>query len=420
VVPAAQLVSPAVPAQLAWELLYDAIALGMRLYTQSAFRVVVIAPERLRMEPGLLVVATHRSDADVPVICGRLFFGLDRMYLRHRLRLHFSARDDLFVHGVIAGLLPADTPLPIRRLLFPVNPGAVLSSIRVTPIRSAVAMKAVQALRDDLDAPIESTLPAPLAQHFREAAAAYGLTPRVGRDLDRAEFSDLLWRNVGADELPAAGALWQHRAAEAAGDLRRLVQVVRAGKPLLLFPEGQPSPDGAVGPLQRGVGLLVRRGMPRMLLPLAAAYDHLTLGRPRVLLSVGERFPPPQGDVEEEVLERLRRTMPLTCGQVVAAELTRFAEAGERTTTPAALDEVLSAALEEAGVDGRPIDPVLATPGDRRRRLTDCLGALVRAQALQRRDARTLVLDHSRLLANEHVMRAATEYESIRGRLAVR
>jgi 1-acyl-sn-glycerol-3-phosphate acyltransferase len=403
------------------ELLYDSIALGMRIYAHSAFRVVVVRPERLRMEQGLLVVATHRSDADVPVICSELYFGADRMYLRHRLRLHFAARDDLFVPGVLAGLLPPTIPLALRRALYRVDASPYLPRVRVHPIRAGDAMKVVQALRHDPAARLEDKLPTALAATFGGAAHAAGLDPPVAAvDVDRAEFAHLLWRDVRLEDLPRQSELWRRRAHEAAGDLRRLVAVIRAGEPLLLFPEGQPSPDGAIGPGRRGLGLLVRRGQPRTLLPLALAYDHLTLGRPRVVVSVGERFTPPTRDVEEVVVERLRATMPLTCGQVVAACLFRATESGEEAVATAVIDRELAAAVEESGASGRAMDPALATTSSRRRRLTECLSALVRSRLLERRDAATLLLDHARLVEHDHVRRAATEYASMLAQVAIR
>jgi 1-acyl-sn-glycerol-3-phosphate acyltransferase len=400
-----------VPTGLGWELLYDAIAAGMRLYSRASFRVVTLGAERLRMEQGLLVVATHRSDADVPLICSELYFGPDRMYLRHRLRLEFAARDDLFEQGVLAGLAPS-VYLPLRRLLFAVDPSRALRSMGVHPIRGATTMKAVQALRHDPATPIEQALPAALAERFLARAPA-SERALLGRDVDRAELADLLWSDVRADELPDAADLWRARAAASAGDLRRLIAVVRSGEPLLLFPEGPPSPDGRVGPLRRGVGLLVRRGAPRRLLPLALAYDDLTLGRPRVILSVGAPFPPPADDVEWAVLAALRSTMPLTCTQVVSSELVRAAEAGEEATTPSALERGLADAVASAVRERRPVDPGIAAAGLRRRRLTDCLASLVRMGALSRLDAGSLLLDRDRLLEEGRVRQASAEYESV-------
>ena len=95
-----------------YEHVYDAVAAGMWLYAHTAFRVVLLGGEHLRMQSGLLGVATHRSDSDVPLICAELYFG-DRMWKRHHLRLHFAARDDLWERGVFAGLLPPTVPQPI-------------------------------------------------------------------------------------------------------------------------------------------------------------------------------------------------------------------------------------------------------------------------------------------------------------------
>jgi 1-acyl-sn-glycerol-3-phosphate acyltransferase len=158
--------------------------------------------------------------------------------------------------------------------------------------------------------------------------------------------------------------LWARRAGQAARDFRVLVDLVRAGRSLLVFPEGRPSPNGEIGPLRRGVAALIRRARPRHLLPVALAYDPLVRGRTRVLVSFGQFLPPPTEDIEQAVLAQLRRTMPLTCGQFVAGELL----AG-RTPSLAGLADAVAAARE----DGRPVDPDLLTGEDRARRLAAAL-----------------------------------------------
>ena len=62
--------------------------------------------------------------------------------------------------------------------------------------------------------------------------------------------------------------------------------------------------------------------------------------------------------------------MPLTCGQVVAAALTKGAEAD-----PPALERLLDDAVAEALETGRPVERDLLTATGRRRRLADALAA---------------------------------------------
>jgi hypothetical protein len=79
---------------------------------------------------------------------------------------------------------------------------------------------------------------------------------------------------------------------------------------------------------------------------------------------VGDFQPPPQENIEHAILEVLRASMPLTAGQVVAAELL----AGR---TPSVAD--LSDAVARASETGRPIDPELGDAGGRARRLDEAL-----------------------------------------------
>lgn len=318
------------------ELLYDLVALGMWLYVHAAYRVIVLGT--LRVGPGQLLVATHRANADVPLICSVLYFRAG-IWRQHRFRLHFAARDDLFEPGALAALTPA-LPPALRRRLYGIDPAPLLRRVRVHPVRSRSAMKRIQALR----------------------------TAEPGEPI-RPDNVDELWRTVTQEDVPSP-RLWEMWTAAAVADLRELVELVRSRQPLLLFPEGTPSADGGIGPLRRGLAVLVRRGHPEQLVPIGIAYDPLTPGRPRACLGIGTPFPPPAGDVEEAVLAALRRAVPLTCGQVAASEL--------RARRSLTLDELDAALAEAVATEGRVADPVLTDPAARRRRAADCLAALAR------------------------------------------
>ena len=125
---------------------------------------------------------------------------------------------------------------------------------------------------------------------------------------------------------------------------------MRGGGTLVVFPEGRPSPGGEIGPLRRGLPALVRRAKPEWFLPVGIAYDPLVSGRTRVVVSVGQRVPPPDEDVEGATLQLLRRATPLTCGQWLAHE--RLA-GGE--IAPSRLAE----AVEATRAEGRPVEPEL-------------------------------------------------------------
>lgn len=390
------------------ELLYDAVAFGMRLYVGSAFRTVVLGREHLRIRPRMIVASTHRDDADVPLICSLLFFG-DWMLFRHHLRPHYAARDDLWEPGVLAGLLPPSTPLPLRRLLFRFDPRPFLRLVRAHPLRIAAEAQAVQALRQvDPEATIGDVLPATLASLFRQRGV------RTAREALRPEHADLLWSDVDRHELPLAHALWRQRAHGASADLRRLIDVVRSGEALLIFPEGQPSPDGAIGPLLGGLDVLARRGRASAVLPIGIAYDALTCGKPRICVDVGEPLLLPRPDVEAAVLDELRRRTPLTCGQVVAGRLLAAVEAGDPELAPSELDDALADAVDDARSQRRGVDPPLLETYARRRRLSDCARSLLRRGLASAPDGRRLVLDGDRIGSDALLRRAAVEYASAR------
>jgi hypothetical protein len=349
-------------------LLYDTVALGMLAYSRVAFRVRVLGPRRFSLEPGTLLVVTHRRETDVPVICPPLYFGSEQ-WRRPEQRMWFAARDDLFLDGFFAGFAP-DLPPRLRRLLYPVGIGRFLPRVNVYPIRSASAARVRDIVRAKPDARLDELLSAELVDELRERAERAELAqPVLAHDVDRGQYADLLWRFVTAEETPGdeLEGFWSGRAARAAADFRTFVDLLRSRRNLVVFPEGRPSPSGDIGPLQRGLSSLVRRGRPAALRPVTLAYDPLTSGRTRVLVAIGEPVAPEDSDAEGQALRLLRRGMPLTCGQVVAHLACAGREASE--------DDV-AAAAEAAREEWRPFDPELAGRDSLRGRLADALAAV--------------------------------------------
>jgi hypothetical protein len=351
--------------------LYDAVGHGMRAYSHAAFRVELLGPPSFALEPGTLVAVTHREETDVPVVCPPLYFGCGGRRNRTH-RLHFAARDDMFLPGFFAGF-PPELPGWGRRLLYPVGVARWLPRVNVYPIRSASVARLGEVLAARPDAPLAELLPDDERRAFAERAADAGHpAPVRAADVVRGEYADLLWRAVSPGDGVSDGldGFWSARAAQAAQDFRTLVELVRERRILVVFPEGRPSPDGEVGPVRPGIGALVRRGRPAAIRPLALAYDPLGRGRTRVHLALGPPAELPRDAVEDALLALLRRTMPLTCGQVVAARLAAGAQAD-----PDALDRSLEEAVAAAREEGRPVERDLLERGSRRRRLAEALAA---------------------------------------------
>jgi 1-acyl-sn-glycerol-3-phosphate acyltransferase len=344
-------------------LLYDAVGLGMWAYTRAAFRVRTLGRRRLELKPGTLIVCTHRRETDVPLVCPSIYFGPDGLLADRSRRMSFAAREDMFSPGFFAGF-PAQLPLWLRRLLFPVGIDPYLRSLTMFPIRSATVVRLEEVFRRLPQLELAEALPPGDLEALRNRARDVGLPePRLANEAVRGEYADLLWRSHTRAELdaPAFEPVWSQRASDAVRDFRELVDAVSRGAVLLIFPEGRPSPDGEIGPLQRGLASLVRRARPKALQPVGLAYDPLVRGRTRALVSFGEPLDPPQEALEEGVLAALRLAMPLTCGQVVAG----WIRSGRRGSAGAALE----AEVERAVAEGRNVDPELLEARKRTRRL---------------------------------------------------
>lgn len=395
-----------------WGTLYDAVALGMYGYARAAHRVRVVAPRDERIVKGTLYVAAHRAETDVPIICGAYYFAA-RVWGQRRPRLHFAARDDLFQPGFFAGF-PPNMPQRLRRALHPIGIGRYLSHVRVHPISSAVTMRLVQALElIEPETSLDDALFPEQLERFRARADEAGVRQpeRVG-DILSGTYADLLWHNVEAADLPEdvfAGA-WARRAAVATGDLRTVVELVADGEPLLLFPEGRPSPDGDLGPLRRGLGAVIRRGKPERLRAFGLAYDPLTVGRDTVVLSVMPSMEPPTGGGEPDLLPYLARAIALTSGQVVAAELTRAARSGTTEMRPSELESAIVDACEAAVERGRLVDPVLDETGSRRLALEDSVRAAASRGLLRVEGKRTIAIDPEAVMGDHVLARLEREF----------
>lgn len=353
--------------------LYDAVAHGMWAYSHTAFRVETLGP-KLELEPGTVILVTHRRETDVPLVCPPLYFGAS-MRTNRPARMSFAARDDMFLPGFFAGF-PPDLSLRARHLLYGVGVARWLPVVDVYPIRSARVARLGEVLRARADVPLADLVPAETAAAFQARAREASLPPpnRAG-DVLRGDYADLLWVAVspGDGVLDGLDDFWGRRATQATGDFRALVEILRRPGTLVVFPEGRPSPDGEIGPIRPGIGALLRRGRPVAIQPFALAYDPLVRGRTKVFLSLPERVPPPQEDVEAVLLRLLRRSMPFTCGQLVAHRLRAGADAD-----PAGLAGALAEAVVAARDEGRPVEPELLTVDGRRRRLAEALAVAPR------------------------------------------
>jgi 1-acyl-sn-glycerol-3-phosphate acyltransferase len=375
-------------------LLYELVGAGMAAYARAVHRVVVLGLERLRLEPRVVLVSTHLSDADVPVLAGGLYSGAHMWRDPGVTRPAFAVSNDLLLRGYLAGY-PRNLPLALRRALWPIGVGPVMQRwVRCMPVCFADRQRLVEALRARPDLELADALAPALLDGLSRRAAAIGQPPpRRARDVLSGSYADLLWEDVDAAQLdgPPLAGLWEQRLQESAADLRGLVRHVRDGGALIIFPHGERSPDGAIAPLDARAVRLLHVAHPDAVQPLAIAHDPLTRLRPRAFFAIGEPLDPPgRRGGERELLAALRRTTPLTAGLIVAHALTTGTPPGDPLA--AAVDR----ALEEARAVGRPIEPALEDAPARAARVAEAARAV-----------RRLGADH------EHVRRAALTYATM-------
>lgn len=391
-----------------WEWLYTVVATGMWGFTRARFRVEVAGGPLPRVAAGQVWIATHRAETDVPLLGGLLFVRAG-MWRGAASRLYFAARDDLFRPGVVA----AGVPLPgsLARLAWPLSPGPWLPRVRAYPIRRPTGLKLDQVVADlPGDTPLASVLGPRLIALLQRPRFARGRSaPRTVADIRDHRHARLLWEDVREGDLvgDVGSEIWRHHVARAAGDVRRIVRMVRDGRPMLLFPEGRVSPDGAIGPIGDLLDLVARRGRPRAVVPLGIAYDPLTPHRTEVVVAAGKPISPGEAPIQALAAAALRRAVPVTCGQVLARYVTRACAGGIATTAGASrlADEVARAAIAQ----GRPVAKRLRSPACRPDGVRDGLAALARRGCVEVDADGGIRLDARRIHSDAVVQRLATE-----------
>jgi hypothetical protein len=373
-------------------LLYELVGVGMTAYGRLVHRTVVLGIERLRLEPGVVLMSTHLSDADVPVLAGALYGGA-RMWSDPAItRPSFAVANDLLLPGYLAGY-PRGMPIALRRALWPIGIGPVMRRwVRCLPVRYADRLRLVEALRALPDLELAEALPPAELEALQRRAAGFGEpAPRLAREVLDGRYADLLWRDMTRGELngPALEDIWEKRLRASAADLRELIRHVRGGGALILFPHGELSPDGGIAPLDPRPARLIHLARPTAVQPMAIAHDPFARWRPRAFVGIGEaRGAPGRNGGARELLAALRETMPLACGLAVAHAL---ATGGVPART-APVTEAVENAVERARRDGRPIEPALEQEVTRRPRIQEAMRAVRRLGAAHpsvRRAART-------------------------------
>jgi 1-acyl-sn-glycerol-3-phosphate acyltransferase len=347
----------------------------MIAYIRATFTLRVFGREHLRIEPRQIFTPSHRSDNDVPLLISVLYPSWSAAVARGMPWPTFAAMIELFLPGFFAGY-PAGLPLPVRRLLWPYQPGGVLERhLQCVPVREPERMRLEELLRHAPEDPLDRLLTPEVFEALSARAAMLGRPrPARGADVLNGAFADLLWTYVERASTPDPAEAWRAHSRAAVADFRRLAGSLAAGGSVIMFPEGGLSSNGDIGPLQPGLGSLARRGGAQRVQPVALAYDPLGGVRTRAYVAFSEPVTPGDERLVPVVSRALRASTPLTPGQLVAAAVRN--QAG----SPADLGAIASREIARARDEGRPIEPsLLERPRARERTLHR---ALARARRL--------------------------------------
>lgn len=338
--------------------LQDPVAAGLIAYVRARFRVRIFGSAQLRIEPGQIIAPSHRSDNDVPVLVAAMYPAWSAAVARGEPWPTFGAMVELSLPGFFAGY-PPGLPLAVRRRLWPYQPGAVLERhLQCVPVREPHRMRLQELLRPDPDARLDRLVPAGILEGLVARSAALGRPPPVyAREVLDGAHVDLLWAEVDDLVAPEPPEVWREHARVAVRDFRRLGAALARGGTVVMFPEGDLSANGEIGPARPGLASLARRGAARSVQPVALAYDPLVSGRRRAYVSFAPALEPVAGQLRPAVTRALRAATPLTPGQLAAAAV--LAGVASRP----AFERSAVDAVARAHADGRPVEPALEGSG---------------------------------------------------------
>ena len=233
----------------------------MGAYIWLDLRPRLLGLQNLQVQPSTILAVNHRTDNDVPLLVTSLWHPWRNLRQGGLPWPTFAADDHAFFRGFVAGY-PGGLPLALRRLLWPVRVGGVLERrLQCVPVGEPGRMLLVELLRDDPTQPIDDhRLPVELVSALRERATQLRTgTPTIGADVLHGGFADLLWTDLEPDQTSDFETAWRNYARSALKDFRRLADALRAGGVVVIFPEGELSLDGRIGPLHPGFASLARR-----------------------------------------------------------------------------------------------------------------------------------------------------------------
>jgi hypothetical protein len=341
-----------------------AVAALFQLVTPLLTRTAVRRDPRARLAPPTIVAFAHKRDLDVPLLIAHLLG--PPVWPRWLGRVTFAGSAHLFLDGFL-GLYFPQLGRPLRRLLYPISLGPVLRALRIVPL----GLTGAQMVAEWIDGlrtiyPDDTPLSAVLSRHGLALARAAGVSPTLTlAEVRRWRYERLLMIQTGSELLNAAalGRLQYAQARAAPARFQVAADALQAGGALVIAPEGQLSPDGALQPPRSGVYRLLRTAPEAHVLPVATTYELLAdERRPRAFFSIG---PPlaglaalPRREVEAVLYRELGRLGTVTLAHLVARAV--FDDPEWRAAIPTAeLAARVAAEARRVAASGQPIDPAL-------------------------------------------------------------
>lgn len=332
------------------------------LAVRALYRVEELLPSDYALEPGMLVVSNHQSDADVPIVACAL---CQRRGPRFAWPLPFCAgREDMLRPGFLGRLL-AHWPAPLPALLARVPLGWLMRLARVRPLlrmRELSFGEALSACAACESAPRDAA--SVLNERGRrEVTACLGQVPQtLDRLLAHRGLAEQRRTRWGLRRLarPARAALAPRLRADIERQLEQLAALLDTKRAVYVAPEGATSESGTFGRMRAGAWRLCRlAASPPAILPVGVSYDPFDAGRRRAVVRIGRPLRRVDISDRRRFDAALRREITSLCAVTPSHLVSRFLCAGPERFATGDFAAWLRHGAAAVARSGLTLDPVL-------------------------------------------------------------
>lgn len=372
-----------------WYRVYSrSVAIGFDVCVRALYEIEVRGLENFTRSPSTLVVASHRRDADGPIVGSVL---AERRGLKFDGILpFFVAREDLFERGFLRDYLE-NWPAVMRWSLSVLNIRSVLRAAQAYPMRRIPEQTLGKVLTDLLhifgDLPLDGVLRPHWVEAFERIHARR--RPLHLSEALRWRYRSLWQLQHGLRKLtlPCFKRLKPYERRTIEAQLRLFSGLLKSGATVLLEPEGVVSADGQFARPRAALHTLLKHSGPlTRVLPIGITYDFMTTGRQKVFVNIGPEMLHLQElgrrEIDTTVSKATLSRATVTASQLASRLVLTLRAEGGGTIDAAGLYKYVRAEARKCAANGAYVDPRLLVTEECKRRMILYIDYCLRAGTL--------------------------------------